>query len=803
MLAARRLLCKSHMASLSNADKRLLHFFVKHGKVDQAKMQAVEKSVLSQGHSVIAALASLNVMTEEEVASELSRALRIPLVDLSGVVFDDAAVQLVDQQVAVKLGVVPLRVEGNQLLLAMANPLDLEGIRDLEFATGRRIRPTVALRSPLLEALEDCYKMPGAIGALLSQIPDAQKVSVVEDKKSDDLTDQELSREAERAPVIKMVNCIFDGALKNWASDIHVEPGPNLVYVRYRVNGILEEGLQLPKWVQSAIVARIKVMAKLDITKRHIPQDGRLKVRSEDRTVDVRVSSLPTSDGEKIVMRVLDPTTALRSLDSIGLTRRDLNALRTAIRKPEGMILVTGPTGSGKTTTLYAVIQEIFSPEINIVTIENPIEYEMKGVNQVEVNVKQGLTFADVLRSTLRQDPDVILVGEIRDRETAEVAFHAAQTGHLVLSTLHTLDTSATVTRLLELGVEYHVLSSSLIAVIAQRLVRTVCERCAEPAVVGDETAKALGLRGRSAMKGKGCPACKRSGFSGRTGVYEVMEVSKKIQHTIESKAPDSVLRRISRAEGMTTLIEDALAKIEAGRTTPEEVLGSVQVEAHGPTCPQCSNPIEERFAVCPFCRHQLVRTCATCSEPLKPEWNICPSCGAVPKGEDTISAPQPAAAATGKPSGPAAKPRPADPGEITRPRILVVDDNDDLRMFIRKGLERVDPSLVFEEATNGLEALKKIEESPPHLILLDLMMPGMDGLEVCKRLRADLQTAFLPIIMLTARDDASSKKLGFLSGTDDYVVKPFDAEELGARVRRLLERTYGLGSPRARSVAA
>jgi CheY-like chemotaxis protein len=374
-----------------------------------------------------------------------------------------------------------------------------------------------------------------------------------------------------------------------------------------------------------------------------------------------------------------------------------------------------------------------------------------------------------------------------------------------VLSTLHTLDTSSTVTRLLELGVEHHVLASSLIAVIAQRLVRTVCERCAEPSVIDEDTAKALGLRGRSAKKGKGCAACRRTGFSGRTGVYEVMEVTKKVQLTIESKSPDSVLRRVSRAEGMTTLIEDALAKIEAGRTTPEEVLGSVQVEGHGPTCPQCSNPIEERFAVCPFCRHQLVRTCATCSEPLKPEWTICPSCGAVPKDQEDVGAPRAAAgaAATGKATNASAKARPAEPGEITRPKILVVDDNEDLRMFIRKGLERVDPSLMFEEAANGTEALQRIQESPPHLILLDLMMPGIDGLEVCKRLRADLQTAFLPIIMLTARDDAASKKLGFLSGTDDYVVKPFDAEELAARVRRLLERTYGLSNSRTRSVAA
>ncbi len=578
--------------------------------------------------------------------------------------------------------------------------------------------------------------------------------------------------------------------------------------VRYRVDGILEEAFRFPKWVQNPLVARIKVMAKLDITERRMPQDGRIQVRYRGQAPST--CACRAAGAARREDRAAHPRRRRRrveGLDTARLRRRAISrSLRdAAIRKPQGMILVTGPTGSGKTTTLYALLREIFSPKINIVTIENPIEYELKGINQVEVNEKQGLTFAE--RPALGAAPGSRRHPGRRDprQGDAEIAFQAAQTGHLVLSTLHTNDAGATVTRLLDLGVEHHVLSSSLIAVIAQRLVRMVCERCAEPAVIDEDTAKALGLRVRSAMKGKGCAACRRTGFSGRTGVYEVMEVTKKVQLTIESKAPDSVLRRVSRAEGMTTLIEDALAKIEAGRTTPEEVLGSVQVEAHGPTCPQCSNPIEERFAVCPFCRHQLVRTCATCSEPLKPEWTICPSCGAVPKDQEEVSAPRAAAgaAATGKAASAPTKARAAEPGEITRPKILVVDDNEDLRMFIRKGLERVDPSLVFEEAANGTEALQRIQESPPHLILLDLMMPGIDGLEVCKRLRADLQTAFLPIIMLTARDDAASKKLGFLSGTDDYVVKPFDAEELAARVRRLLERTYGLSNSRTRSVAA
>jgi type IV pilus assembly protein PilB len=460
------------------------------------------------------------------------------------------------------------------------------------------------------------------------------------------------------------------------------------------------------------------------------------------------------------------------------------------------MILVTGPTGSGKTTTLYSVLQELLSPEINIVTIENPIEYHLKGINQVGVNEKQRMTFAAALRSILRQDPDVILVGEIRDRETAEIAFQAAQTGHLVLSTLHTNDTVSTLTRLGELGIEQHVLASSLVAVIAQRLVRTVCPQCAEASAFDDATRKTLGLRVAAGRHGKGCPACRNTGFASRMGLYEILTVSPTLQKQIEAGASESALRALAQQEGMHLLREDAVAKIESGATTPEEAMRVVQVEGREQRCPECSNPIEENFSVCPFCLHRLQNHCPSCNALLKKEWKSCPFCG---PGQ-AVSPP----AAAAKPA-PAAAPNPvsAPLGTIDVPSVLIVDDNEEIRRIVRMTLERSIQPIRCDEAANGYEALGKIEIDRPHLIVLDVMMPGMDGIEVCKRLRAKLTTALIPVIMLTARGDPDSKELGFLAGTDDYLTKPFERPELVARVQRLLQRTYGYERPKVAAIAS
>jgi type IV pilus assembly protein PilB len=422
-----------------------------------------------------------------------------------------------------------------------------------------------------------------------------------------------------------------------------------------------------------------------------------------------------------------------------------------------------------------------------VVTIEHPIEYQIKGISQVDVNEKQGLTFASALRSILRQDPDVILIGEIRDRETAEIAFQAAQTGHLVLSTLHTNDTVATITRLLELGIEHHVLASSLIAVVAQRLVRTVCGRCSQRHLASTSLEpQKLGLPGR------GCPTCRGTGFAGRTGVFEVLIATPPLQKLLEVKASESVIRALAQQEGMTPLRQDALARIESGSTTAEEVARVVQLETQELQCPQCSNVVEEKFSVCPYCLYQLQIHCPSCRAPLKKEWKSCPYCGpsAAVAAAPSVAAPVAAVAAEAYPAAPAV-------GAIDLPSVLIVDDNEEVRKLVRVTLERGPRPVRCEEASNGFEALGKVEAQRPHLIILDLMLPGMDGFEVCKRLRAKLSTALIPVIMLTARGDLESKELGFLAGTDDYLTKPFDRPELVARVQRLLARVYGWGQQR------
>jgi len=433
------------------ADRRLLAFLVHAKKLDAAKGSEIERLAADEDLSIIQALAARGVLGEDEVAKAIAAGLRIPLLALDSAPFDEQVEAYVKDEMAVKCAVVPVRKEGEALVIAMANPFDQEVIRAIEFSSGRRVRPGVATRSGVLEAIEQRYKPDKALRTLLRDIPETGSLELVRfDNAQVDL--RALADEAEGAPVVKIVNLCLGDALACGASDIHIEPGPNLVQVRYRINGVLEDVLEVPKWAQASVVARVKIIAKLDITERRVPQDGHLRVRYADKLIDLRVSSLPTAHGEKIVIRVLNPENGLRDLDAIGLSDRDLGVLREMIQAPEGMILVTGPTGSGKSSTLYTALNWVKSPTKNIITVEDPIEYQLEGVNQVQINVKAGVTFAAGLRSILRQDPNVILVGEIRDHETAGIALEAAQTGHLLLSTVHTNDAPSTISRLLDLG---------------------------------------------------------------------------------------------------------------------------------------------------------------------------------------------------------------------------------------------------------------------------------------------------------------------------------------------------------------
>ena len=770
------------------ADQRLLSLLKHSGRIDSVTAAGIERAMAAGDLSAIDAVTEKGGLSESDIARTIAAELKLPLVDLHSTPCSEEGVGIVNKETARHYTLVPARMRNDTLIVAMANPLDREALSRLESSTRLKLQPVVATAAQILEAIDQLYKGESAIDVLLADIPQTTSLEIVSEVRQAklDITDvRAITREAEQPPIVKMVNLILFEALKARASDVHIEPGPNLLLVRFRIDGILEDHLQIPKWVQSPIVARIKVMAKLDITERRVPQDGHLAVRVRDALIDVRVSSMPTTYGEKIVLRLLDPASGPRRLDQIGLSARDLAQLRDVIRRPEGMILVTGPTGAGKTTTLYAIIQELLSPEINVVTIENPVEYELKGVSQISINEKQGLTFSQVLRSVLRQDPDVILVGEIRDRETAEIAFQAAQTGHLVLSTVHTNDSVATVTRLLELGVEPQLLGPSLLAVVAQRLMRKVCEACRSPMEPDEEARRAFGLpAGTMLHRGRGCPACRNSGFSGRTGCYEVLKISQGIEQLIEQKAPESAVQTLAVEQGMTSLVVDARSKVIAGVSTPAEVLRVVEVANRGPSCPACRSAIEATFTVCPYCSTPLQLTCTGCGGALKKTWATCPFCGTD------------AASAAGS-SGllPEAAPSHRELGVLDAPRILIVDDDEDILELVRVSLTRQVPPCRVETAASGEEALAKVAASRPHLVLLDLMMPGMDGYEVCRRLRANLATALIPIIMLTALGDIESKRLGFLAGTDDYVVKPFELMELQARVRRLLERTYGWSS--------
>ncbi len=750
----------------------MLRLLIKEGKLTGQTAERVEREADEQGITVAEILEREGVISEKDLAVLLATTLRLRIIDLTSYPFDPGLSRELKEPVATRYDVVPIRVDERTIEVATANPLDIDALKAVEFATGKRVQAVVATRAEIHDALAHVYRLQESLDQFLQHVPDESlTVSELRDEGGDLRT---AVREAELPPVVKLADLILIEGIKGKASDVHIEPGTDAVAVRYRIDGILEESFRFPKWVQNALVARLKVMAKLDITERRLPQDGRLQLRYADRLVDLRISSLPAQHGEKITLRILDASSAIHALDRLGFSPANIQRLRDAIRRPEGIILVTGPTGSGKTTTLYALLKEKISPDINIVTIENPIEYQLKGINQVEVNEKQGLTFASVLRSVLRQDPDVILVGEIRDQETAQIAFQAAQTGHLVLSTVHTNDAAAAVTRLIDLGIEPFVVSAALHTVVAQRLVRRVCQVCGAPTPPSQDVQRLLGIEAdrNGLRRGTGCNACRQTGFSGRVGVYEVLAVTSSIAKLIETGGTESAVRQQARREGCPSLLDDARDSLLAGLTTGEELMRVVQVDTSTLRCPACQHDISHDYSSCPHCGHALRSLCAECGKMLGAGWVTCAYCGA-----PTSHVEQPSSAA---------------PARTRSYKALVVDDNAAIRDIMRITLERSRLGLTVVTAENGRQALDTIAVERPDIVLLDLQMPEVDGFEVCRQLRSDVRTAFLPVLMLTAQSGEESISQAFAVGTDDYIVKPCRRGDLVLRVLRMFERTYG-----------
>jgi type IV pilus assembly protein PilB len=759
--------------------RSLLRLLQREGKIAAHDVVRLEREAQKEGRSIGEVLEAAGVITEKDLALLLATTLRLRLIDLTSYPFDPQLSRELKEAVALRYDVVPIRTHNGVIEIATANPLDIDGIKAVEFATGKRVHALVTTRQEVADALAHVYRLQESLDQFLQHVPDE---SVTLNELRDEGGDlHSMAREAELPPVVKLADLILVEGIKSRASDVHIEPGTDAVAVRYRVDGILEESFRFPKWVQSALIARLKVMAKLDITERRVPQDGRIQLRYSDRVIDLRVSSLPAQHGEKITLRILDAAIGIKALDRLGFDDVDLQHMHNATKKPEGLILLTGPTGSGKTTTLYALLREKISTNLNVVTIENPIEYQLKGINQVEVNEKQGLTFASVLRSVLRQDPDVILVGEIRDKETAQIAMQAAQTGHLVLSTVHTNDATAAITRLIDLGVEPFVLASTMHLVVGQRLVRCVCQSCSEAYTPSDESRHLLRLGDAevaSLRRGSGCTACRQTGYSGRTGVYEVMPISPAVTKLIEAGAPESTIRQQARSEGFSSMVGSARAKLLAGVTTAEEVLRVVQVSDDVPHCPGCRRAVAEDYTVCPHCGAVLRATCHECGKPLNAGWTTCAYCGVTVKSD-------PAGRVDGREAS-------GNEGHSRTYKALVVDDNAAIRDVVRLTLERSQLSLSVVVAEDGAHALTLAAAERPDVVILDIQMPGMDGFEVCRRLRSDVRTAFVPVLLLTAQTSDESVTRGFAAGADDYVTKPFRRQDLLTRIRRMLERTYG-----------
>lgn len=707
-----------------------------------------------------------DMATDSEILSALATRFRVKIADLSQM--ERAAKALVTEAQARKYHILPVRGTDSYLEIATANPFDLDCEKTLAFATGREVRLLLASPAVIAERIDELYRPENVMERILEGMGDsnAQITMLDEKEEKEELVISEA--EASQRPVVRMVDLILSEGILSRASDIHIEPEEGGVAVRYRIDGVLRQIMKIPRAAGLPLISRLKIIASLDIANRLRPQDGRARVVVNSVAIDLRVSTLPVSQGEKVVIRILDSSRTVLSLDALGFSDEEAASIEQLLEFRDGIILVTGPTGSGKTTTLYSAIRHIQSEGVNIVTVEDPVEYRLPGIVQVQVHEKAGLTFAAALRSILRQDPDVVLVGEIRDLETAEIAVQASLTGHLVLSTLHTNDAANAVTRLADIGVQGFKIGSSLRGVVAQRLMRTLCTACRE------ERSESLAPKlqewipdGSSLRRAVGCPECAMTGYRGRFSIVEILKITPRIERLITSGATADKIADAASAEGMRSMWHSGLAHVIDGESTIEELLRVVDM-------PQDDEVRDEVLAR--------------------------PSAGAGPVTESSDR--------KGAPVGVVSSAVPTLPDQVTDRfelvdgvstveetgdgsagiRVLLVDDENQLRRVMRDLLER-DGYTVFE-AKDGAQALEQVDTHAPDILVLDLNLPGLDGYGVITQLRSRQATEDLPIIVLTAKGDEDNEVRVFELGADDFLSKPFRARALSARIQAVLART-------------
>ncbi len=559
------------------ANNRLGELLVREKRISLEQLRDAQKSQRDDNVSLGYALAKMGAISDQEITDFLSQQYRVQSIDLSEYEIDKELIQLVSFQVCERHKIIPVSRAGNSLIVAMSDPSNLNAIDDIKFLTGYNVEPVVASETTILETLESLYGSPELSYDDIMEGFDETDIEVATEEEEASAID--LERASEDAPVVRLCNAILINAIKKGASDIHVEPYEKVLRVRYRVDGVLLEEMTPPIKLKNAISSRLKIMSSLDIAERRLPQDGRIKLKlGKGREMDFRVSCLPTLWGEKIVLRLLDKSNLQLDMTKLGFEPKPLADFRDNIHQPFGMVLVTGPTGSGKTTSLYSALADLNDSETNISTAEDPIEFNLMGINQVQMHEDIGLNFAAALRSFLRQDPDIIMVGEIRDFETAEIAVKAALTGHLVLSTLHTNDAPSTVTRLLNMGVEPFLVTASVNLVLAQRLARKICTECKVQVPTDENTLLNLGfgeeeLSDIQVFRGAGCPNCNNNGYRGRIALYEVMPFSEKLKEMVLQGCSTAELKERMIQDGVATLRRAGLNKIVDGTTTIDEVV--------------------------------------------------------------------------------------------------------------------------------------------------------------------------------------------------------------------------------------
>ena len=681
----------------------------------------------------------------------LSARFRMPVADLDNVT--NEARDAVPESLSRKYRILPLKVTPSTIDIATADPHDLDCERNIGFATGRTVRMNLAAPAKILDRINEVYRPERSVEKLLEGM-EQYDVQLEADQEED--VDIATSKASAR-PIIKLVDHIVAEGIQSRASDIHMEAQESAIVVNYRIDGVLRQAMVLPRPVGIPLVSRIKIMAELDIADRLRPQDGRARVMVNGNRVDLRVSTLPASAGEKVVIRILDSRSTVLNVDALGLSAREQERLEGLLNLREGIVLVTGPTGSGKTTTLYAGLRTIQTRGVNMVTVEDPVEYKLNGVVQVQVNEKAGLNFAAALRSILRQDPDVILIGEIRDRETATIATQASLTGHLVLSTLHTIDAASSVARLIDIGIEPFKIAAALKGAIAQRLLRRLCLACRAPMTspIPDKLRRFFPAN-EGLYKAVGCKECASMGYRGRLAVMEILVTDPEVERRISAGESTERISDAARRAGMRTMWDSGVEHVLHGETDIDELLRVLEVQGEG-----------ERGGAAP------ARQATTgVRQPVPTPVVAAPAIRSSFLPDEVLELVD----------------EPGSSRRDGRHTVLLVEDEDQLRTVLKDLLER--EGFVVIEARDGVQALEEMDRSAPHALVLDLNLPRLDGYQVLTHMRARAATADIPVLVLTARGDEDSEVKVFESGANDFIAKPFRPRALSARLKAMLAKS-------------